>query len=486
VGRGHDVRPGTSVGERLGGEHLEGGIVVDLLAAQDTAMPVVRVLAEAHVGDPDQLRGRAPDGFERPRDHAIARHRCGAPRVLVLRNAEQDDRAHADVGEPAALLGDAIDRLLRHTRHRAYGPLDPAPGDDEERLHQLCAVDVGLADQAAQALGATQPPRPEGGEPAHSPLGIVDPARLGKEADVKCAISASASAAVVKVAASIVTGRPSSRTVAAVTGPMHASAGGAARSTSCPTSSTRLRAVELLVSVIASIVPSPTAARISAACAGSGRTIRYASTSSTTAPRSRSTRASNGRAPAARGRRNRCPSSATSPNASINPSATKVRGTRSGLMRCRSSSRAVSGPIAATRTFPSSRTSRPSLPIRSRNARTPLALVKTIQSKRLVATTAPSNPIGSADSASSIVGNKTTSAPASSRRSTKGPAWARGRVTMMRRPKSGLPSYHLSVSLSPTTVPITITEGAPIPAWRTAATRLSSVPLTVTCRPVVP
>src|SRR5262249_46510592 len=139
---------------------------------------------------------------------------------------------------------------------------------------QLRAVGGRLADQAAQALGATHPSRPEDGEPAHSPLGIVDPTCLGKDADVKCAISASASAAVVKVAASIVTGSPSSRTVAAVTGPMHASAGAAARSASAPTSSTRLRAVELLVRVIASIAPSRNAACMSVTCAGAGRTIR--------------------------------------------------------------------------------------------------------------------------------------------------------------------------------------------------------------------
>src|SRR5205807_5089924 len=86
---------------------------------------------------------------------------------LPLRHAEEDDGRHAQVPEPAALLRRAIDRALRDARHRLDRLLDPAPGHDEERLHELGRVDARLAHQAAERLIAAEPAGAVGGEAAH-------------------------------------------------------------------------------------------------------------------------------------------------------------------------------------------------------------------------------------------------------------------------------------------------------------------------------
>src|SRR5438270_380884 len=44
---------------------------------------------------------------------------------------------------------------------------DPAPGHDEERLHELGRVDARLAHQAAERLAAAETARAVGGEAAH-------------------------------------------------------------------------------------------------------------------------------------------------------------------------------------------------------------------------------------------------------------------------------------------------------------------------------
>src|SRR5439155_6849742 len=151
---------------------LEGRIVVDVAILHQATVAVVGVFAETDVGHEDEPRRRLADGAERPRDDAVGVGGPAAARVLPLRHAEEDDGRHAQVPKPAALLGRAIDRALRDARHRRDRPLDPAPGHDEERLHELGRVDARLAHQAAERLAAAETARAVGGEAAHDRAGI--------------------------------------------------------------------------------------------------------------------------------------------------------------------------------------------------------------------------------------------------------------------------------------------------------------------------
>ena len=165
-GRDH-VGAGPRVRDRLDGEQLEGRIVVHVAVLHHAAVAVVGVFAETDVGHEDEPRRRLADGAERPRDDAVGVGGAAPARVLPLRHAEEEDGRHAQVPEAAALLGRAIDRALRDARHRRDRLLDPAPGHDEERLHELGRVDARLAHQAAERLAAAETARAVGGEAAH-------------------------------------------------------------------------------------------------------------------------------------------------------------------------------------------------------------------------------------------------------------------------------------------------------------------------------
>ena len=81
-----------------------------------------------------------------------------------------------DAAESAPQFGDRrsyqmdpanAEEALRDARHRLDRLLDPAPGHDEERLHELGRVDARLAHQAAERLIAAEPAGAVGGEAAH-------------------------------------------------------------------------------------------------------------------------------------------------------------------------------------------------------------------------------------------------------------------------------------------------------------------------------
>ena len=103
---GDHVGPGPGVDHGLPGEQLQRGVVVDVHPAGDSlerpAMAVVGVLAEADVGDHQQLRrGLLGDPDRLLHDPVVARA-ADARGVLVLGDAEEDDPRDAQFGD----LGD--------------------------------------------------------------------------------------------------------------------------------------------------------------------------------------------------------------------------------------------------------------------------------------------------------------------------------------------------------------------------------------------
>src|SRR2546426_8061763 len=168
------------MGHRLPGEQLEGRIVVDVAILHQATVAVVGVFAETDVGHEDEPRRGPADGAERARDDAVGVGGAAPARVLPLRHAEEDDGRHAQVPEPPALLGRAVDRALRDARHRRDRLLHPTSGHDEERLHELGRVDARLAHQAAERLAAAETAGAIGGEAAHRGGAIIYRVPRGK------------------------------------------------------------------------------------------------------------------------------------------------------------------------------------------------------------------------------------------------------------------------------------------------------------------
>src|SRR5574341_2072352 len=232
---------------------------------------------------------------------------------------------------------------------------------------------------------------------------------------------------------------PYSAAVAAVIGPIEATATRAphARRSSSLNSSAKLRAVDELVNVTASIVPSASASR-RRSTPFSTRRVWYAGTSVTTAPSRRSSTTSTSRVSFARGSSTRAPAPSSGLSRSTSPSARYSPGTTSTRTPCSASASAVAGPIAATRFFATTDHGIPRTPRRRSTMRTPFTLVKITQANVSREASAASRGAPEAGGSIAIAGACTTRAPASSRSWTNRCACAAARVTRIVRPASGL------------------------------------------------
>ena len=149
-------------------KELERDVVVHLAVADDAAVPVRRVLAQAYVGDHDELGVGLLQGSDGHLDDplGVVGARC-RPRPS-RRDAEEDHGADAgrlDLGR----LGDELgDREPLHAGHRRHLLAHALAGDDEQRLHEVLRGQIRLAHQVAQCLRAPQAAHAGGGK-AHPP-----------------------------------------------------------------------------------------------------------------------------------------------------------------------------------------------------------------------------------------------------------------------------------------------------------------------------
>ncbi len=89
------VGAGLRLRERGAGDQLERGVVVDVAVAEHAAVAVGGVLAEAGVGDHDEVGVRLLQRPDRHLHDALVVVGAGAGLVLVRRDPEQDHRRHA-------------------------------------------------------------------------------------------------------------------------------------------------------------------------------------------------------------------------------------------------------------------------------------------------------------------------------------------------------------------------------------------------------
>ena len=151
---GDHVGPRAGVADRLLGQERQGRVVVDVHPpaplGQRSAVAVVGVLAEAEVGDHEQL-GRVPLGQpDRLLDDPRLVRRRRAVRILVLGNAEQQDRRDAQLGDLGHRLAEAIERELILPRHRRDLAPEVRAVIDEQRVNQVVHRQPMLADEVAE------------------------------------------------------------------------------------------------------------------------------------------------------------------------------------------------------------------------------------------------------------------------------------------------------------------------------------------------
>ncbi len=143
------VGAGLGVGDRGFGQQLDRDVVVDLALADEAAVAVRGVLAEADVGDHGQV---GVGLLERPHRHlhdALVVVGAGAGLVLGGGDAEEEDGADAGGGDLGGLGDQLGDREALDAGHRVDFLADVLAGDDEQRLDQVRRGEVRLSDQTA-------------------------------------------------------------------------------------------------------------------------------------------------------------------------------------------------------------------------------------------------------------------------------------------------------------------------------------------------
>ena len=116
---------------------------------EETAVAVIGVLAEAHVGDDDELRQGVLECADCLLYDTLVGEALEPVRVLGARDPEQEDGFQAERVELPRLGREPVDRALVDSRHRGDGPTDVVAGDDEEGLDEVAGLERRLTDEVA-------------------------------------------------------------------------------------------------------------------------------------------------------------------------------------------------------------------------------------------------------------------------------------------------------------------------------------------------
>ena len=133
------------------------GVVVDALPSSrsDAAVAVVGVLAQAHVGDHEQLGQRLLDRARGQLHDALLVPRARALLVLLARArrtaSPRRSRARRPRAPRSTRCGDRQALDARHRRDRLAGAARTSGLGHEQRQHELAGAQLGLAHEPAQA-----------------------------------------------------------------------------------------------------------------------------------------------------------------------------------------------------------------------------------------------------------------------------------------------------------------------------------------------
>ncbi len=123
---GDHVGPGPGVADGLLAEQLKRGVVIDIrpagLVVHDSAVSVIRVFAEADVGDHEHVRGSLLCGANRLLHDSRVGIGVAAGGVFLRRDSKQQHAAEFQLCCAADLYAQLIDRQLMMPRQRRDRP----------------------------------------------------------------------------------------------------------------------------------------------------------------------------------------------------------------------------------------------------------------------------------------------------------------------------------------------------------------------------
>ena len=137
-----------------------------LAVADDAAVAVRRVLAEADVGEQQQLREPRPQRAQRALDDPVVVPRAGALLVLLLRDPEQDHRARRRAARARRTSRTRSSTVWRAMRGQLLVRAR-ASGATKSGITKSSRSSFVSRTSAAERPGAAQPAQPRGGKGAH-------------------------------------------------------------------------------------------------------------------------------------------------------------------------------------------------------------------------------------------------------------------------------------------------------------------------------
>src|SRR5436190_1809884 len=254
VRRGDDVGAGACVGERLLSKNRHRGIIGHFAVLDNTTMTMVRVFAEADVGNDKKFQLCSANRFNGELDYALGAEGAGAAWVLGFGQSKKNDPGNPERLNLAAFLHNLIDRLLVNAGHGADFLANLGTRTHEQRIDETRRSKARLANKVTQRGAPPQTPRSMGGE-AHA---LFVPAGARFTVPAKCFSNASTTAAAVVSPANTVRPTPAWRNTFAVTGPTAVMASLSCRARNCspPNSSAKCWTAEGLKNRTASAAPS--------------------------------------------------------------------------------------------------------------------------------------------------------------------------------------------------------------------------------------
>src|ERR1700688_894847 len=251
--RGDDVGAGRRLAHRGSRVQLEGRVVVDVtVVEQEAAVPMIRVLTQAAIGDEDAGVAEAlAKRADRLLDDTLVHERSRPLRVLGRWKSGEEHAAETEADRLLHGRAQGIDALVTLTRHGSDRLRRFEAFADERRVNQLPGTQSRLAGEPAQRRGSAQ----TAGSLERESHVAVQRSRCG----VRHSVSALTSPSTEATSATAWTVSPAARASAAVCSPMHTITAPTG-SPPAPMAATRFRAVLPLVRVIAS-TPAANAAR---------------------------------------------------------------------------------------------------------------------------------------------------------------------------------------------------------------------------------
>jgi len=140
-------------------ENFQRRVIQNFSVGNNSAMTVRHVFAQAHVRDDEQRRQFF---FQQPHcllHDAVPGERAGRRRIFFFRNAEQQNRRHAERVRRRRLAHNFVRRQLEHAGHGGDGAAQFFAAAREQRQHELLDAQARFANEFPQRGRRPQPAR---------------------------------------------------------------------------------------------------------------------------------------------------------------------------------------------------------------------------------------------------------------------------------------------------------------------------------------